>query len=187
MKKPLPWLLMLAMVGLAATAQAAGGDDWRPTYDLVMRWVNFVILAVVLIKFGRRPIANLLNGRSAAISDRITKLENEKNAALAKVAESEALVDASHEKLAIITEKIMAQGEEQRRQIVAQAREDSQRLMDAARHRVVIAGHHAAESFRGELVDAAVAAAERQLSTKIRSSDNLRMADDYINQLTRKP
>ena len=42
-------------------AQAADGTgDWRPVFDLVMRWVNFLILAFLLIKFSRVPIKNFL-------------------------------------------------------------------------------------------------------------------------------
>ena len=42
---------------VALCLHVAGGEvlaadgNWRPVYDLVMRWVNFLILAFLLFKF----------------------------------------------------------------------------------------------------------------------------------------
>ena len=47
------WLLLAESAG---AAEAAG--DWRPMYDLILRYVNFIILAFLIIKYARKPLVN---------------------------------------------------------------------------------------------------------------------------------
>ena len=56
-------------------------NDWRSTFDLVMRWVNFVIIAFVLVKFGRKPIKDFFSNRREKIDQQIKKYEQQKEAA----------------------------------------------------------------------------------------------------------
>ena len=77
-------LIILIVPGALAADQNGG---WRPTYDLVMRWLNFVILALVLIKFARRPLADFLTGKKEEIARDIQRMEEEKEQAALKVAD----------------------------------------------------------------------------------------------------
>jgi F-type H+-transporting ATPase subunit b len=181
------WLLAILLVGVASTGHAAADGDWRPTYDLVMRWINFLILAAVIVKFGRRPIADMLNGRRTQISDQIEKLENERKAALARVAEAEAMLDDSHDRFVTITERLTAQGEKRHQQLVAEARQESQRLMNEARQRIAGEARRAADLLRSELVDVAIDQAHERLRAEVSPSDNQQFANDFIRQLNPNP
>jgi hypothetical protein len=37
----------------------------RATWDLTMRWVNFLILAVVIVKYSKQPLISFLKGKQA--------------------------------------------------------------------------------------------------------------------------
>ena len=52
-------LLGLLMLSLPESAMA-GDPGWRPVYDVAMRWVNFLILVAVIVKYGREPIKEFL-------------------------------------------------------------------------------------------------------------------------------
>ena len=42
------------------TLAAESGGTWRSTYDLIMRWANFLILAFIIFKFGKKPLINFM-------------------------------------------------------------------------------------------------------------------------------
>ena len=63
-------------------ALAAGETDgWRSIYDEIMRWLNFGIFALVIVKFSRVPLANFLMGRKEEVADEIKQVESQKQRA----------------------------------------------------------------------------------------------------------
>ena len=67
-------LILLHLSAFEVQAADSSGD-WRPMFDLVMRWVNFLILAFLLIKFSRAPIKKFLADKKQTIADEIGNLE----------------------------------------------------------------------------------------------------------------
>ena len=62
------WMFLLVM--LATAPEALGAEtsvNWRPTYDIVMRWLNFGILIVLFFRYARKPLVAFLNGQSRQI------------------------------------------------------------------------------------------------------------------------
>ena len=112
------WLPVVVVIGLLVSANdvwaAASGADWRPIYDLAMRWVNFIILAFILVKFGRAPLKNFLQHRQADIASQIEDLEQEKAAVLAEVDQNLKALDASQERFESMKTRIMRQGEKRK-------------------------------------------------------------------------
>ncbi len=53
------WVVLMGLISTEAMAAEASGD-WRSTYDTVMMWINFGILAFVIVKFGREPMKDVL-------------------------------------------------------------------------------------------------------------------------------
>ncbi|HHE73688.1 MAG TPA: hypothetical protein ENL37_01200, partial [Desulfobacteraceae bacterium] len=78
------------MVMLATATEALGAEasvNWRPTYDIVMRWLNFGILIVLFFRYARKPLAAFLNGKSRQIEENIKRFEKEKEAIKTRVNE----------------------------------------------------------------------------------------------------
>ena len=42
--------------------------SWRSVFDLVMRWLNFGIIAFVLVKYSKTPIKNFLLSRREEVA-----------------------------------------------------------------------------------------------------------------------
>ena len=61
--------------------------EWRAHWDEIMLWINFAILAFVLIKFLRKPIKDFLDGRKYELAREIKKVEEEKQAIEEKIKE----------------------------------------------------------------------------------------------------
>ena len=74
---------------------ADGSNQWRPTYDLVMRWLNFGILVFLLIKFGKKPLLSLLHKRKEELQREINRAEEQRNKAETKIKEVHTLLDGS--------------------------------------------------------------------------------------------
>ena len=68
---------VVILVFAAAPASASSGE-WRPVYDEVMLWVNFFILAFIIVKYGRKPLMNFLNGQKDEIADQIHRFRKRK-------------------------------------------------------------------------------------------------------------
>lgn len=172
------------MLIVAVPSRAAGADvEWRATYDLVMRWVNFLILAGVLVYFGRRPVANMLRGQAARHEAEIQRLKAEKTAALERLEAVRRTQIEDEARFTELTEKIVAMGETQREAIIAEAQQESELLIAEARRRISFAMRNAKDRLRAEMVDLAVDRAAARLPKEITIADNQRRLDLFIKSV----
>ena len=125
------FLVCLIMLHLSAfeVLAAENAGDWRPTFDLVMRWVNFLILAFLLIKFSRAPIKKFFDGKKQDIADEIGALEAEKEEMLRQIDESKQQLENSRNRLADLKKRIIAQGEKNRQMIIKAAEQESKIML----------------------------------------------------------
>ena len=87
-------------------ADEAGG--FRATYDLVMKWVNFGILVVLFLKFGKKPLMEFLRGRKSEIAQEIGKIEAEREKVAETLLEAKRALEASEQRLDEIRRRISA-------------------------------------------------------------------------------
>ncbi len=97
---------------------ADNSGDWRPIFDLAMRWINFLILAFLLIKFSRAPIKKFFDGKKQDIADEIEGLEADKEEMLRQIEESKKQLENSHDRLSKLKKRIIAEGEKNRQMII---------------------------------------------------------------------
>ena len=175
-------ILSAALAGtlLVASTAAAAEGDWRTTYDLVMRWVNFLILAAVIVKFARRPLKDFLSGRSQEISIQIQRLEDEKKHQQQRLAEAQESLAQSAARFEELKGKIAQQGERAREQVLEQARLESRMLMDSARRKIDHRMRKAQEALRNEIIDAAFERALERLPHEIKEEDNQKLLQQYL-------
>lgn len=151
-------------------AEEAG--NWRATYDLVMRWINFGILVGLIFYFARRPVANLLTSQATRHRERIGELEARRDAALERLAEAQQVQQAYQERLVDLRERIVAQGEQQREALIEDARREGEVLIAQAHRRIGLALRDARTQLRDEMVDLAVARALEKLPALVMPRDN---------------
>ncbi|MBW2440543.1 MAG: F0F1 ATP synthase subunit B [Deltaproteobacteria bacterium] len=160
-------------------AENSGG--WRPVFDLVMRWVNFLLLAFLLIKFSRAPIKKFLEGKKQEIADEIGELEAEKDEMLRQIDESKQQLKDSRERLAELKARIIAQGERNRQQIIEDAEQESKLMLKSAQQKMASRIIEARQKLKMELVDSAIAIATDMLPEKITAEDNQKFIDAFIS------
>lgn len=173
--------LLTLILGLPFSVFADEGvSTWRPTYDLVMRWVNFGILAFVIIKFAGPPLMNFLHGQKEEIQRELERVQQEKDDMVAQGQAALKALEESQERFEQIKARIIEQGQRRKGEIVAEAEEQSQLLFESASHKVDYLIHRAKEKFRVELLDMAVDTAIIQMPEEITPEDNQRMVDKYL-------
>jgi F-type H+-transporting ATPase subunit b len=172
-------ILAAMIIGVAAVAvwtdplwAAEASADWRPTYDLVMRWINFGILAGLIFYFGRRPVANLLNTQVDRHRERIGQLEAQRDAALERLAEVQRLQQAHQDHLEVLRQRIVADGERQREALIEDGQREGEVLIAQAHRRIGLALRDARKRLRDEMVDLAVARSFEKLPSLVTPRDN---------------
>ena len=165
-------------------ADNSGG--WRPLFDLAMRWVNFLILAFVLIKFSRAPIKKFLAGKKQDIADEIGGLEAEKEEILRQIDESKNQLENSRERLAVLKKRIVTQGEKNRQRIIDEAEQESKMMLKSAKQKVDSRIVEARLLLKSELVDSAITLATKLLPEKITEEDNQKFIDAFMSSASSK-
>jgi len=170
----------LALWAVPEVQAAEGSADWRPTYDLIMRWVNFIILAALLVKLVRVPLTNFIKSRQQEINSEIKDLDQQRQAAEAAIKEAEEKLAASSSRLETIKERIVAQGRARKAEIIANAQKEGEMMITAARVKVDNQLQSAKDQLRAEIVDLAVEQALKRLPEMITEEDNQRIVEEYM-------
>lgn len=171
-------IFFLCMIGPAWAGEST--SQWRPVYDLVMRWINFGILAFILIRYGGPPLVNFLRNQKTDIEKKIDQVQkqNEEMAGMVRKAQQELQESAS--RLDEIKARIIEMGEHQKQEIIEESKSQSRLMLESARHRIDYQIHQAHEKLRLELLDMAMAAALEKLPGEITPEDDRKIIDKYL-------
>jgi F-type H+-transporting ATPase subunit b len=172
--------MLVLCLHLTCTGALAADATWRPVYDTIMRWVNFLILAFLLFKFGRTPIMNFLKGQRFDLAREIDALKAEKEAAEAKLKEIENELAASSQRFVEMSERIIREGERRRDEIIEDARLESQMLLESARRKADSKFISAKQRLRSQLVDSAMDMVFERLPAMVTEADNRRMLQEFL-------
>ncbi len=182
--------LLACLVILHLTAfEVLAADNpggWRPVFDLVMRWFNFLLLAFLLIKFSRAPIKKFLEDKKQEIADEIGELETEKEEILRQIEASKKQLENSQERLAELKKRIIAEGERNKQRIIEEAGQESELLLKSAQQKMDSQIMEARQVLKMELVDSAIALATDRLPEEITAEDNQKFIDAFISSASSK-
>ena len=178
------WLLIpiaavLHFSGYEALA-ADGANHWRHTYDLVMMWVNFLILAFLLVKFGRKPLMGFLHGRREELAQEIERIEAERKEADAKVADALKQLGESEIRLERIKGRIIKEGEKKKQTIIENAQQESKILLEEAQRKIGNLFVDAKKKYRDEMIDKAMEIVFEKLPLEITDQDNQRLLKQFL-------
>ncbi len=162
----------------ALAAENAG--NWRPIYDLVLRWFNFGIIVIIFIKYGKTPLMNFLQGRKEEIAREIERVEQKKEKATDKIKEIQKVIDASEVRFAELKERIVRQGERKKQEIIESTQQQSRMMIDDAKRRIDSQFDQAKSSFKAELIDTAIELAMQRLPQEITDEDNDKFTDQFM-------
>jgi F-type H+-transporting ATPase subunit b len=184
-------IVMVLWSGVSLADQAESGNIFkrginfinenRQAWDLIMRWVNFIILAVVIIKYARAPLAQFLKEKRAETSLTIKQLEEKKAEAELKIRDGQIQLKSSQDKLALIKERIVAEGQKRKEKIIEEARQESRLMLASAHVKIENQIRDAAEKIKIELIDMAVQRAEARLPQLLVRQDHNRLIEQWMD------
>ena len=175
----------LQVFGATALAAEEVGN-WRSIFDLVMRWVNFAILAFILIKYAKTPLKNFLGEKRQEIARQIDRIEQEKNTAQQKIKETLKALEDSKIRFTKMKQRIIEDGEKKKEKIIAEARQESQILMESARKKIDNQFLEAQKALKSELAEMAVSLAMEKLPAEITEEDNQKWVNAFLSNITTK-
>lgn len=155
----------------ALAAESTGGFT-RSDWDLIMRWVNFIILAAVIIKYASQPLSDFLKGRKEEVARTLERFETRKNEAKAKIAEGQQLLEASEERLAQIKERIVSEGERRKAEMIASAQQESRIMLETAQQKIEGQIRETYGRIKAELIDAATEHAMAKIPAALTAADH---------------
>ncbi|MFO8112510.1 MAG: ATP synthase F0 subunit B [Desulfosalsimonadaceae bacterium] len=176
-------LFFLGLVFLLAAGPAWAEDgtrEWRPIYDLVMRWINFGIFIYFLVKVAGPLLVNFLSSQKTEIQAKIEGAQKEKEEMLAKVQDAKDSLEKSGPRLEEIKSRIVEQGERRKQEIIDEANEHSRLMMKNAKQRIDNQIIHARNKMMNELLDMAMEKALERLPGEMTEEDNDRLIQQYL-------
>jgi F-type H+-transporting ATPase subunit b len=172
-------VLAIHLLGNEASA-ADNSGNWRPVFDLVMRWLNFGIIVFILVKYARTPIRDFLLSRREEVAREIERIEGKKEEANQKIQDAARMLDESEVRFARIKERLIQEGEIKKQKIIEDARQESKILLESTKKRLENQLVDAKKAFKSELVDMAVSLAMKRLPDEITAEDNQKLTDQFL-------
>ena len=173
--------VVIGILLLGSEASAANNsDDWRPTFDLVMRWLNFGIIVFILVKYARTPIKDFLLSRREEVAREIEMVEEKKEAANKKIQDAARMLDESEVRFARVKERIIQEGETKKQKLIEDAQQESKILLESTMKKIESQLLDAKRAFKSELVDTAISLAMKRLPDEITTEDNQNFTNQFL-------
>lgn len=154
----------------------------RATWDLVMRWVNFLILVAVIVKYARTPVIDFLKGKRAETAHTIEEIDEKKRLAEEKIKARQIELQASKERLKLIQNRIVSEGQRQKEKMIAAAQQESRMMLETAHSKISGQIRDAHQTIRTELIETATQKALEKIPAMMTERDHDQMVHLWMEQ-----
>jgi F-type H+-transporting ATPase subunit b len=175
----------ILLLGTEASA-ADNSGDWRPIFDLVMRWLNFGIIVFILVKYARTPIKDFLLSRREEVARDIEMVEEKKEAANKKIQDAARMLDESEVRFARVKKRIIQEGQTKKQKLIEDAQQESKILLESTMKKIENQLLVAKSAFKSELVDTAISLAMKRLPDEITTEDNQQFTHQFLTSASAK-
>jgi F-type H+-transporting ATPase subunit b len=176
---------MLSTIAVLAAEPGAENAFWLPhdINEVIWGSLAFAIVAFLLWKFARKPLAAMLSGRIEQIENELGQAAQARQAAEAERDRIKAALADSDSEAARIIAEARTGAEQLAADIEARTGTDITTVRERAAADLVSARTQAESDLSGELSRLSLGAAERVVETSLDPAAQQRLIDDYINQV----
>ena len=169
----------------AVEAAEEGNGFWIPADINEVYWgsLSFFVVAFLLWKFGRKPIAAFFSGRVAGIQASLDAAEQARLAAEAERDRIKAALADSDTEAARIIEQAREGADQLARDTEVRAARDAERVRERATADLAATRGQAESDLAGELSRLSLGAAERVVESSLDDASQQRLIDAYISQV----
>jgi F-type H+-transporting ATPase subunit b len=180
------FVLIALFLGSTDTLAAENTQNWRSTFDTAMRWLNFGIIAFLLVKFAKTPIKDFLSSRKEEIDRKIKKYERQKVMVEEQIEEAAEMLKDSMNRFEEIKKRIIEDGERKKNQILEAAQLESRILLNGTQQKIKNQILEAGNTIRSEIIESAIALAEKRLPDEITAADEQNLIDSFLKSAESK-
>ncbi len=145
--------------------------------------INFALLLYILVRYGKGPVMDALAKRKKTIMQDVDAATELKVGAEKRLKSYERQMARIEERRKELAEEQRLQWEGEKKRILDEAREKSERLRKDARFRVEQELRQAQADLLAESIEQAVAAAEQLLKSRVGPADQERLADEFLTSV----
>lgn len=161
---------------------------FTPDFGLLFwMFITFLVVLVVVGKFGFPAIVKMVEERKAYIDESLNKAR-EANDKLANIqAESEQILKKAREQQAQILKEAMATRDNIVKDAQIKAQVEGQRILDEAKDLIRVEKENALKDIREQVADLSIQIAEKMLRKELKkSSEQTEMIDRLLNEIVTK-
>jgi F-type H+-transporting ATPase subunit b len=171
------------------TLLGMAGDGSTPWWNYpgleAWKFLNLFIFILLLWLLAGRRLGNAIQARSASIKQELQKAKEERDVALAKVAEVEARFARLDEESASIKAKAQAEAEAEKQRLSLATEQEMTRIREQATREIESAAKAAKHDLRRFAAQESVRLAEGILTREIRPEDDSALAARNVEELGR--
>jgi len=145
----------------------------------------FIVLALYLHRRFGRPIREALRSRGEGIKRELLRAREERDEALAKLAEVESRFASLDAEVAAVRERARAEGDAEKQRITAATEQEIAKTREQARREIENAGKTARHELRRFAAETSVRLAEEILEREIGPEDDVRLTSLSVQELGR--
>ena len=157
---------------------------------LIPSWASFVIqvsallvLILIVIVFGYKPIKKIINKRKDYIENEIKEAEKSKVVWQENELKSKETVLASNRTAADIVAEAKANAEVERQKILDQTAQDVEKMKKDAENDITRMEVEAQDQIKKEMINVALDASKELLGREVTSEDNTRLLEEFIEDI----
>ena len=180
-------LLLLFCVALSAHAAEGGGNSATESANELFKWINFAIVAAVLIWLFAKKLPAVFRGNADKISSAITKATAAKEEAERQVREAEAKLANLQKEIAALEATARREAIEEGERIRVLALNDAKKVGIAAQAEIEAAERAARLELKALAASLAVEGAESLLAKQLTPAAQETLLDTFVKSLEGRP
>ena len=150
---------------------------------LIANIINLGALVFIIVRFGRKPIAEALKQRKRTIMSEFDKAADIKRSARHRLDDYEDQLDHLDDKLGALREQYAAEGRHEEERVTTESAERRERMLADAAFRVSQESKTARDQLSRQALEAALAAAEDLIHQTLTQADHDRLATEYLDEI----
>lgn len=180
MRQVVKYAPLVALAAAFAAAALAAYLLGRWAWDAALMFINFGILAYLIVRFGRKPIAEFLSGHAAGQAQRLDDAKHELKLAQAQYEASQRKLENLSARIEEFEEMKEREATRARERILEEAQKTAHLLIEDARHRADSVMARAMEQAQAEMAEIIMAEAAKRIQKMIGEDDHRCMVENYL-------
>lgn len=167
-----------------------GGDFVAKVFPniwaFLAQFIAFIIMAVIVVKFAYKPVHNYLKKRRDFINENLSSAQKQNEEANKLNLEAENNLNNSRKEALQIIESAQIEAEKEKQKVLEETKKEINNKKLQLEQDLIKQKEKAIQEVQDDVIDLALEASKTLLSREVNSSDNKKLLDDFINNLSEK-